>query len=312
MQTRTAAAVPSTAGDSSAAVDMPLDRQRHLAVAAWFDRHARDLPWRHSDRTPWGVLVSEIMLQQTPVSRVLPVWNEWMDRWPTPQDLASASAGDAIRAWGRLGYPRRARRLWQCAAAISEHHGGRVPSEAGQLRALPGVGEYTAAAVVAFAFGGHSIVLDTNVRRVIGRVWDGQPLPPAHLTRREKDLAAHRAPSETADLVVWNAAAMELGALVCAARSPQCDRCPVARSCRWRIAGKPGLDDAPRRTQAWSGTDRQVRGRIMAQLRDATEPVDVAAKAALEDVDPGQLERCLAGLVADELIQMVGGDRYAL
>ncbi|MFW7414810.1 A/G-specific adenine glycosylase [Demequina sp. SO4-18] len=292
----------------------PTDTAMVDAVVAWFDREARELPWRAEDRSPWGVLVSEVMLQQTPVSRVAPVWEQWMDRWPTPADLADAPQAEVIRAWGRLGYPRRAMRLRECALALVAQHGGDVPRDTEQLRALPGIGEYTAAAVRAFAFGERDVVLDTNVRRVIGRAWHARPLPAAHLTRPERAHAASLVPEGTQASALWNAGAMELGALVCTARAPRCGECVLESSCAWVAAGSPGLDEAPRRTQAWHGTDRQVRGRVMAVLRAADSPVTVGGHAALEDVEPGQLDRCLESLVADGLITLVSEDRgaYAL
>ncbi|MFN3867313.1 MAG: A/G-specific adenine glycosylase, partial [Demequina sp.] len=190
------------------------------AVSEWFAREARELPWRADDCSPWGVLVSEVMLQQTPVARVTPVWEAWMTRWPTPADLAAAPQSEAIRAWGRLGYPRRALRLQECARALVARHGGEVPREGELLRALPGVGEYTAAAVRAFAFGERDVVLDTNVRRVIGRAWHSRPLPAPHLTRPEREHAAALVPEGARASALWNAGAMELGALVCTARAP--------------------------------------------------------------------------------------------
>src|SRR3954447_26367858 len=162
----------------------------------WYDREARDLPWRRPDAGPWAVLVSEFMLQQTPVSRVLPVWHEWMRRWPTPAALAADAAGEAVRAWGRLGYPRRALRLHAAATAVVERHDGRVPSSYDDLRTLPGVGDYTAAAVAAFAFGARTAVLDTNVRRVYRRVFDGSDDMPASPTAAERAEALRRVPSD--------------------------------------------------------------------------------------------------------------------
>ncbi|WP_084039147.1 A/G-specific adenine glycosylase [Demequina sp. NBRC 110053] len=272
-------------------------------VIEWFAGQARDLPWRHQDRSAWGVLVSEVMLQQTPVVRVEPVWRAWMERWPDPASMAVAGQADVVRAWGRLGYPRRAQRLWLCAQAIVERHGGEVPRDGEALLALPGVGEYTAAAVRAFAFGERAVVLDTNVRRVIGRAWRGEAHPPSHLTRGERDAAASLVPLDAAESAAWNAGAMELGALVCVARAPRCDECPLRSDCAWVELGRPGLGEGSGRTQSWHGTDRQVRGRIMAVLRDAQEPVTVAAHPALRDVDPGQLARCMRSLVQDDLIR---------
>jgi A/G-specific adenine glycosylase len=285
------------------------DRTRfHAEVLAWFKANARDLPWR-GDVSPWAVMVSELMLQQTPVSRVLPVYAAWVARWPTPADLAAEPAGEAVRAWGRLGYPRRALRLHAAATAIVERHGGRVPSTREELLALPGVGDYTAAAVESFAFAGRAVVMDTNVRRVFARVVQGVEHPSPHVTAAERRLATSLLPAE--DPHVWAAATMELGALVCTARSPRCDACPVADLCRWRAAAYPAYDGPARRGQAWDGTDRQCRGRLMAVLRDATGSVP---KSRLDAVWPDdvQRERCLDSLVADGLVDPVGEDAYAL
>lgn len=277
-------------------------------VVAWFGEHARDLPWRAPDRTPWGVLVSEIMLQQTPVVRVEPAWRAWLARWPAPADLAAASPADVLRAWDRLGYPRRALRLQECARALVERHGGQVPDDEEALLALPGIGSYTAAAVRAFAFGRRSVVLDTNVRRVLARAAEGVALPAPALTVGERRLAEQYVPDDDAGAARWAAASMELGALVCTARSPRCGACPVADACAWRRAGSPPDVHAPRRrTQAWAGTDRQVRGRIMALLRDALEPAPAHAVAAVWP-DDEQRDRCLASLLADGLVQQVPGE----
>ncbi|WP_425462365.1 A/G-specific adenine glycosylase [Myceligenerans xiligouense] len=248
------------------------------AVADWFARAARDLPWRASDRSPWGVLVSEVMLQQTPVVRVEPAWRSWMERWPEPADLARADTAEVLRAWGRLGYPRRALRLQECAAVVVDRHDGVVPRTEDELRALPGVGEYTAAAVLAFAYGRRAVVVDTNVRRVLARTIDGVALPAPSYTAAERALATALTPADDADAARWAAASMELGALVCTARAPRCDACPVAELCAWRAAGSPPDEHAGRRrTQAWHGTDRQCRGRVMATLREADGPVDRSA-----------------------------------
>jgi A/G-specific adenine glycosylase len=281
-------------------------------VLRWFAAAGRDLPWRDGRASAWGVLVSEVMLQQTPVVRVEPVWREWMDRWPTPGALALATQADAVRAWGRLGYPRRAQRLWQCAVVLSERYGGEVPRQQAALLALPGVGEYTAAAIGAFAFGDRTVVLDTNVRRVIGRALGGEALSSAHLTAAERARAADLVPGDATAAVAWNVASMELGALVCTARSPRCDECPIASACAWLGAGKPGLEQAPRRTQAWNGTDRQVRGRIMAILRGASRPVVVEGRVELADVEPGQIDRCVESLLADGLVVEVAPGAFTL
>ena len=283
-------------------------------ITRWYGENARDLPWREPGASPWAVLVSEVMAQQTPLARVLPVWTTWMERWPTPSHLAAASQADAVRAWERLGYPRRAKALWECARYLVAHHGGEVPQTRAELLALPGVGDYTASAVLSFAFGQRAIVLDTNVRRVLARVWRGEPLPPVAIRRAERDLAEEVAPAEPAAAALWAVASMEFGALVCTARAPRCDECPLTDQCAWFRGGRLGLADAPVRTQAWHGTDRQVRGRIMAILRATDGPVVVTGRADLADVEPGQLDRCLESLTADALISQVDANRglYAL
>ena len=275
----------------------------------WFERSARDLPWRR-DVSPWAVMVSEFMLQQTPVARVLPVYQVWIDRWPTPAALAAEPSGEAVRAWGRLGYPRRALRLHAAATAIvraARRRGARPRPD--DLLALPGVAEYTAAAITSFAHRGRAVVMDTNVRRVFARVVSGVQFPATGVTAAERALATSLMPLERAD--VWAAATMELGALICTARSPACTACPVATLCRWRAAGHPAHDGPARRGQSWEGTDRQCRGRLMAVLRDASEPVP---KTALDLAwpDAQQRERALDGLVADGLVEPVDDDAFSL
>jgi A/G-specific adenine glycosylase len=270
----------------------------------WYDEHARGLPWRRDSATPWAVLVSEVMLQQTPVNRVLPVYERWMARWPTPSSLAVERPGEAVRMWNRLGYPRRALRLHQAARAVREHHDGLVPSSYEELLRLPGIGDYTASAVAAFAFGRRGVVLDTNVRRVLGRVAAGVAAPGSAVTSAERGRAEMLLPDDPARAVRWSVAAMELGALVCAARSPACDRCPLAGSCAWRAAGYPLGNRAPR-AQAYAGTDRQCRGRLLAVLRAATEPVALTTLAPAWD-DAVQRERALASLLDDGLVVQVG------
>jgi A/G-specific adenine glycosylase len=278
-------------------------------LTRWFDTHERPLPWRST--TPWGVMVSEFMLQQTPVDRVLPVWQQWLDRWPQPADLATASLADALRAWGRLGYPRRAQRLHQSAVAITRDHGGRVPDDPEALRALPGVGEYTAAAILAFAFGRRSIVLDTNVRRVLVRALAGEAGPPGHLTVGERALAESVWPDRHAAAARWSAAVMEFGALICTARQPSCDACPVARQCAWLAAGRPEAPEARRRQPAYEGSDRQARGELMRLLRERPAP---ALRRTLITAfpDAAQAERALASLVADGLVTKTGRGTYCL
>ncbi|MET8926396.1 A/G-specific adenine glycosylase [Streptomyces sp. NPDC004623] len=283
----------------------------HAPVIGWFEQHARDLPWRRPEAGAWGVMVSEFMLQQTPVNRVLPVYEQWMARWPRPADLAADAPGEAVRAWGRLGYPRRALRLHGAAQAITERHGGDVPSEHGQLLALPGIGEYTAAAVASFAYGQRHAVLDTNVRRVFARAATGIQYPPNATTAAERKLARALLPEDDGRAAGWAAATMELGALVCTAKNEDCTRCPIADQCAWRLAGKPAHQGPPRRGQTYAGTDRQVRGRLLAVLRDAVTPVPQSALDAVWE-EPVQRARALDGLVADGLVEPLANDRYRL
>jgi A/G-specific adenine glycosylase len=279
----------------------------HADVLAWFDATERDLPWR-TDPQPWRVMVSEFMLQQTPVARVLPLFDAWMERWPTPAALAADSPGEAVRAWGKLGYPRRAQRLHASAVAIVERHGGEVPSDIDELRALPGVGDYTAAAIASFAFGQRHVVLDTNVRRLFARTVQGVEYPADSISVAERELAAGLLPEQHADR--WAAATMELGAVVCTAKSPRCGTCPIDHHCAWNAAGRPAHDGPARRGQAYAGTDRQVRGRLLDVLRASDAPVTKEAlDAAWDDAD--QRERCLASLLEDGLVHAVD-DRYGL
>ncbi|MFE4261602.1 A/G-specific adenine glycosylase [Streptomyces sp. NPDC056883] len=283
----------------------------HSPVIAWFEAHARDLPWRRPEAGPWGVMVSEFMLQQTPVNRVLPVYEQWLARWPRPADLAADAPGEAVRAWGRLGYPRRALRLHGAATAITERHGGDVPREHAQLLALPGIGEYTAAAVASFAYGQRHAVLDTNVRRVFARTATGVEYPPNATTAAERRLARALLPEDEDTAARWAAASMELGALVCTAKSPDCGSCPVAGLCAWRLAGKPAHEGPPRRGQTYAGTDRQVRGRLLAVLREA---VGAVPQSVLDTVweEPVQRARALDGLVSDGLVEPLPGLMYRL
>ena len=283
----------------------------HEPVLAWYARRSRDLPWRADDVTPWGVLVSEVMLQQTPVSRVLPVWEAWMRRWPSPADLTASSPGDAVRMWDRLGYPRRALRLHAAAVVIVQEHDGQVPADVDELLALPGIGSYTAAAVAAFAFGQRHAVVDTNVRRVHARAVTGTEHAAPALTAAERRLAERLLPTDPATSARWGVAVMELGALVCTARSPRCSEWPVSDRCAWQLAGRPPHQGAPRRGQSWAGTDRQVRGRLMAVLRSSDRPVPQAELAQCWD-DRAQRERCLDSLVADGLVEPIAGARYRL
>jgi len=289
------------------------------ALTRFFAQRGRDLPWRRPDAGPWGVLVSEVMLQQTPVNRVLPVYQEWMRRWPTPRALAKAELGDVLRAWGSLGYPRRALRLHEAAVAIGARFGGEVPSSVDDLLTLPGIGQYTARAIAAFAFGQRVPVVDTNVRRVISRAVRGidEHLPATAADRREVEGLL---PPDPAAAAAVSAAVMELGALVCMVRSPDCEHCPLADWCVWRAAGYPAGPPRRRPAQPWHGTDRQVRGQIMAALRGAHEPMD---ESALLDSVPTadepareasyiQRRRCLVSLIADGLAVRGSDGRISL
>jgi A/G-specific adenine glycosylase len=269
-------------------------------VVRWYAQSARDLPWRRRDATPWSILVSEVMLQQTPVSRVLPAHDAWLRRWPEPAALAAASPADAVRQWDRLGYPRRAVRLHASAELITTGHDGQVPASADELRSLPGIGSYTAAAVASFAFGQRHAVLDTNVRRVLARLVTGVFLPPPGPTAAEMRLAESLLPSDGSLAARWSVGVMELGALVCTAARPRCDRCPVRSQCAWLGQGQPTVP-ARRPTARYEGSDRQCRGRLLAVLRSASGPVP---PDALETAwhDPGQRARALATLIDDGLV----------
>jgi A/G-specific adenine glycosylase len=279
-------------------------------IVAWYDISRRDLPWRRPDASPWAIVVSEFMLQQTPVARVVPAYEQWLARWPTPAALAADSRGEAVRQWGRLGYPRRALRLHEAAAAIVERHGGEVPPSYDELVALPGIGPYTAAAVASFAFRQRHVVQDTNVRRVLARAVSGIEQPPASQTAAEARLGEELLPDDPETAARWAVATMELGALVCTARAPRCGHCPAADRCAWRLAGYPSYDGPPRRGQTYAGTDRQVRGRLLEVLRTSDGPVPAAALDVVWD-DDEQRARALDGLLADGLVE-VDGDRYAL
>ena len=280
-------------------------------LSAWFDETARDLPWRRADCTPWGVLVSEIMLQQTPVARVEPIWRTWLDRWPVPSALAAESQGEVVRAWGKLGYPRRALRLHAAAAAIAAEHGDVVPSDVDTLLGLPGIGAYTARAVAAFAYGRRCPVVDTNVRRVVARAVHGAgDAGPPSTTRDMADVEV-LLPRDDAAAAKLSAALMELGAVVCIARSPRCADCPVFATCAWQRNGRPAYQGPAKAVQKFAGTDRQVRGKLLDVLRGTVEPV---GKPALDVVwaDGGQRDRCLDSLLVDGLIEQTADGRFAL
>jgi len=273
-------------------------------LIAWFRRNARDLPWREPGFGAWGVLVSEFMLQQTPVTRVVPRLDAWLTRWPTPADLAADAPAEAVRQWANLGYPRRALWLHRAAVEIRDRHAGVVPREVDDLLALTGIGDYTARAVAVFAYGDRHPVVDTNTRRVLARALDGrsQPAPPG-----KRDLVAMTAvmPAGDADAAAFNAATMELGALVCTARTPTCELCPIADLCAWRAAGYPDTGDDRRRQARYEGSDRQARGAVLKALRAAHE---VPQDAVIADwPDAAQRGRAIDSLITDGLVEASDG-----
>jgi A/G-specific adenine glycosylase len=274
-------------------------------ITSWFKKNKRDLPWRKTDA--WGVLVSEFMLQQTPVNRVLPVYKAWMKRWPTAASLAKATPAEVITAWGRLGYPRRALRLHECAKEITHNFKGKIPEDEAELRELPGIGEYTAAAITAFAFEKRSLVLDINIRRLFARLFDGVETPTQSATKVEKSRYEELIPKK--DPHVWAAATMELGAVICTSQSPKCGICPVAHVCTWRSLDYPKSDVVKRR-QSWHGTDRQCRGTIVQALRE-NEVLTKSQITQLWDV-PSQLEKALLTLLDDGLIESRGKNKFSL
>jgi len=275
-------------------------------LIAWYRDNARELPWREPGFGAWGVLVSEFMLQQTPVARVIPLLDAWLERWPTPSSLAGDAPAEAVRAWANLGYPRRALWLHRAATQIRDLHDGVVPRDVEALLALTGIGDYTARAVAVFAYGDRHPVVDTNTRRVLARAVDGraQPGPPA---RRDLDAMAAILPQSEPEAAIVNAAAMELGAIVCTARAPRCDACPIAHVCAWRAAGYPDTGDTRRKQARYEGSDRQARGAILRALRESAAH-ELAMDAVASDwPDAAQRDRAIDSLVADGLIEASDG-----
>lgn len=277
---------------------------------SWYAHNARDLPWRrpefHSTYGAWGVLVSEFMLQQTPTTRVIPHLEAWLARWPTPTALADASPADAVHEWSNLGYPRRALWLHGAAIDIRDRHAGVVPADVDALLALPGVGAYTARAVAVFAYGLRHPVVDTNTRRVLARVIDGRSqadsASPHDLARMEALL-----PQGAADAAVFDAATMELGAVVCTAHAPRCGVCPIAHMCAWRRSGYPDTGDTRRRQARYEGSDRQARGAVLRTLRDAADHRAPLDTVIADWPDPRQRDRAIASLIADGLAEASAG-----
>ena len=274
-------------------------------ITQWFAKNKRELPWRAT--TPWGVMVSEFMLQQTPVARVLPKWIEWMERWPTPAELSKATPAQVITAWGRLGYPRRALRLHESAKIIARDFENEVPDSEEVLRSLPGIGDYTAAAISAFAFGANTLVMDVNIRRVLVRVLDGKEHPTSSPTVRERESRLAILPRRNADN--WAAATMELGALICTSKNPSCNDCPIISQCKWRKNGYP-QSELVRKSQDWHGTDRKCRGTIVQALRESESLTASAIKKLWPD--ESQVEKALETLLADNLIEEHSRSRFRL
>lgn len=259
------------------------------SVLAWGTPRLRDLPWRHR-RDPWQILVAEVMLQQTQAERVVPKWDDFLDRFPTPFDCAEASLADVLRLWQGLGYPRRARNLHEAARTIVRRHGGRLPDDLEALLLLPGVGPYTARAVLAFAFERDVAVVDTNIARILARSVGER------LTPKRAQLAADSL-VPTGGGWVWNQVLMDLGAIVCRPQ-PRCSECPITQSCAWFATGRGVPDPASGSAGVsgpqgpFDGSDRQARGRVLAALGAGPRPAT--------DFD----DRIISSLVADGLIEV--------
>lgn len=278
-------------------------------LLAWGEAVRRDLPWRRT-RDPWAVLVSELMLQQTQVARVVPRWQAFLDQLPTPAACAAAPVGDVVRAWAGLGYNRRAVNLHRAATAVVESHDGRLPADLDGLLALPGVGPYTARAVLVFAHERDLGLVDTNAGRFVARALAGRALP----LREAQALADAAVPA--GDGWAWGQAVFDLGAAVCTRRRPRCDACPIVAHCTWARAGWPEPDPVTGSggisgTQApFAGSDRQGRGRLVEALRGGRlpdSPASLAAACGWSD-DPERAVRVAAGLVADGLAVVEGGE----
>lgn len=323
-----------------------LARLTRSSVALFWQTRARDLPWRFGRTTPWGVLVCEVMSQQTQMSRVVPYWTAWMQTWPDAQSLSCATAAEVITAWGRLGYPRRALRLQECARVVANEYHNSLPRTYEELIALPGVGDYTASAVLSFAYGEQVAVIDTNIRRVLTRTFAGVESHGGSTTRTDRELAAAVLPksdfdaasndsspaaptctptqsSPTCTSSVWNQSIMEIGATLCTAQSPQCDTCPLQRWCRFKAAGFPGLGARrTRQQQRFVGTNRQVRGIILQALRKAHSSQISSQHTQQHSLqrneinalwsNQAQLGECIASLDNDGLIVVLEDGTVAL
>lgn len=270
------------------------------ALLDWGVPRLRDLPWR-ATRDRWAVLVSEVMAQQTQVSRVVPKWTQFMREYPTPADCASAPLSDLLRLWSGLGYPRRCRNLHESAKLMVSRHGGTVPSDLLELQRLPGIGPYTARAVLAFADGVDVAVVDTNVARVLARV-SGQPLK----ARRSQEIADEVLPRGRA--WEWNQVLMDFGAEVCTARNPDCASCPIHDHCQWSDGDDPATGSAltSKPQPRFDGSDRQARGRLIRRLAAGSLQRDeVVAVMSLAGDEP-RADRLLDSLVRDGLVVVDG------
>lgn len=279
------AAPVTTSGGRQAAVGL---------VLGFAAQGLRDLPWRRT-RDPWSVMVAETMLQQTQVARVVDPWSRFVGRFPTPAACASAGTAPVVAAWSGLGYNRRAVNLRRAAAVIVDAHAGAVPGTVGELVALPGVGPYTARAILAFAFECDVAVVDTNVRRVLRRAF-AAAADPAALQALADDLVPRGRSWR------WNQALIDLGATVCTARRPRCEACPLERVCAWRRTGGTTPDPAAAGRQSrFEGSNRQGRGRIVARLLEGPLTLAEAAAVTRWPAQPGRVRSVLDGLVADGL-----------
>jgi A/G-specific adenine glycosylase len=277
----------------------PAGLTKRSALLEWWEAQRRELPWR-ATRDPWAVLVCEVMAQQTQVARVAERWAPFLQRFPTPASCAEAPVAELLRWWSGMGYNRRALNLHRCATVVVEQHQGRLPDTLTELLALPGIGPYTARAVLAFAFEADHAIVDTNTARVLAR-WEAR-----RLSAREVQVAAD-ATLPAGSAWAWNQAMLDLGATVCTRRRPRCALCPVLDRCGWGRAGTPVPDPADGSAgvsagqSRFEGSDRQGRGRLLEALRSG--PVDVRAVAAAMGWpdDAGRAERVAATLVADGL-----------
>ncbi|MGI8776417.1 MAG: A/G-specific adenine glycosylase [Acidimicrobiales bacterium] len=295
----------SPSGGDGAATDATTVTLRD-GILAWGRPAYRDLPWRRT-RDPWAILVSELMLQQTQVARVVPRWDVFLARFPTAATCAAAPVGDVVRAWAGLGYNRRAVNLHRAATMVVDRHGGTLPADLGALLALPGVGPYTARAIRVFAFGADVGLVETNSARVLARAVAGGPLSAAQAqTWADALVPAGRGWD-------WNQAVMDFGSVVCRRRAPACGDCPVARSCAWTMAGRPSPDPAEGTAGAgtgqpvFAGSDREGRGRLVAALRTGPVPVADISAAAGWPGDPDRARRTAEALVFEGLARLRDG-----